>query len=204
MAKYSLSSLVRSATACVLVLTLCALTFPMAASADEHNIASPYAWMQVRFDSPVTWTWIPQNQAASPRWTLLPEPSWLTVAPSSSNFLSSGRTAESARLADSSFAHLAPTFVLTHAVLVTAEPQMQHAMPQSSSESGHGHWLALGVVGLVVAGVGAVAYAGEQESICGGSRSPGKGCSEVKTAGLVLMPVGAVMAVVGFVKYAHH
>jgi hypothetical protein len=204
--KTGLRSIMRSATACILACTLCALNFPASASADERAVASTHASAQLRFNPQRNRTLIPESEDAPPRWTLVPEPSWLTSAPVSSNLPAFGRTAVPARLATYSLAVSAPLFAPPRASgSLAAEPRMSAAaLPQSSSGSGHGHWLALGVTGLVLAGVGAVAYAGEQGSICGGARNPGQGCSEVKTAGLVLMSVGGAMAVAGFVMHSRH
>jgi hypothetical protein len=204
--KTGLNSIMRSATACILASTVCALNFPTVASADDRTVASTHASAQLRFDPQPNRTMIPESEDASPRLTLVPEPSWLTSAPASSNLPLFSRTAAPARLAIYSLAVSAPLFAPPRALRpLAAGPRMNAtALPRSSSGSGHGHWLALGVTGLVVAGVGAVAYAGEQASICGGARNPGQGCSEVKTAGLVLMPVGGAMAVVGFVMHSRH
>lgn len=183
-----LLSLGRNAIACILVCGFCALTSPALAKADDGGMSSTPASQQLHFGTQLTLGSMAERATTTPRWTLQPEPSWL-AAPATLEFPAPGMIGQ-------------PTHFTRHSFAAFALPGA--ASPPSSSGSGHGHWLALGVAGIVVAAVGAVAYAGEQGSICGGSPNPGKGCSEVKTAGLVLMPVGGVMAVVGFVMNSRH
>lgn len=200
----ALDSVARSAISCILICCLLALNFAARANADDHSAPLPHPSTQLRFDSQNIPS-IATQPATSPRWTLLPEPSWLTpLPPATAKFLPAGRVDQLERLANdplagSSLPFASPRF---SGPLSAAREMKPPAEPPSSSGSGRGRWLALGIAGLVVAGAGAVAYAGERSVCSSGTNS--SGCNEVKTAGLVLMPVGAIMAVVGFVKYSRH
>ena len=77
------------------------------------------------------------------------------------------------------------------------------ALPQSSPTSRNKLWLALGIGGVVVVGVGAATYGLGHQGVCSNGY-PSNGCHTTRTVGLVLMPVGGAMAVAGFAKYFHH
>lgn len=185
-----LGSLGQSAIVWVVVVGLCALNFPARADANDSGFAASTALTHLRLWPQADPGPIVDRPTVASRWNLLPEPSWL-LPPAPPKFLASGKDAEATRFANYSFAIPSPV------------PAARVAVPANPS-SGRGRWLALGIAGIVVAAVGAVAYVGERDSICGGSSSGSRGCSEVKTVGLVLMPVGGVMAVVGFVMHSRH
>jgi hypothetical protein len=59
----------------------------------------------------------------------------------------------------------------------------------------------LAVIGVTALVAGAVLYAGEKAvSVCNGASH---GCNEARDSGLVLMPVGAGVAVLGFYLQFH-
>ena len=130
------------------------------------------------------------RQAAIPAHIFAPRQSHLLTVPSKLNFEAFGTNA-SVRLETPALAIVAPVYAVPRAALPA---------PSGSSHKG---WLALGIAGLVVAGVGAGAYAAGHSGICGGSY-PSAGCQRTRDVGLALMPVGAVMAVAGFVMHARH
>jgi hypothetical protein len=75
-----------------------------------------------------------------------------------------------------------------------------NAVPSpGSARSGRGKWLALGIGGVAVAGIGGVAYAIGHDSSNGCAAPTGRTCNDLSKAGEIMIPIGAVMAVTGFV-----
>jgi len=191
-------SIFRSTLSYIVVVGLCMMTFAMPAQANDNAVPASHAPAPTLFSSGLNADASPNLTAErpipAPRWTLLQKDFARGTTPALANFAAGASSSpEPAALA---------TFPLPRPV--PASPFAAPAMPQNSSGSGHrGLWLALGISGIVVAAVGVAAYVGEQHALCSGP-NPGSGCNEVKTAGLVLMPVGAAMAVVGFVMHARH
>jgi len=184
-----LSSPVRSAIVWTLVCGLCALNFPPPARANEGSTLLPERLEAVGVQ-PAARSRI-RGGATALRWTLLPKAS---LAPAPVIPSSQPETVTPARLAEYSL--LRPVRVF---------PLPKTALPPSPSRPGRGRWLALGIGGLAVVAVGAGTYAvGNGEFPCGGGSSPSNGCHTARTVGLVLMPIGGVMAVAGFVKYFRH
>jgi hypothetical protein len=180
---------------CILTVGLCMLTFAMPAQASDNAVRA----YQVPPTTRINTSAIPNLPAEQPaphsRWSLLPKD--FAQAPNSAllNFAPVlARSAEPAVLAAYSLPRPEP-----------AAPFAAANANGSSLGSGHGYWLALGIAGVIVAAAGVVAYAGSRSNafFCGGS-NPSGGCNEVRTTGLVLMPVGAAMAVTGFVMRFRH
>ncbi len=65
----------------------------------------------------------------------------------------------------------------------------------------HGLGVALAIVGSAALGVGVAAYAISGIDICANAKSGG--CKETRDAGLILMPVGAGVAITGFYLQFH-
>ncbi|MGO8932836.1 MAG: hypothetical protein ACLPLZ_05770 [Terracidiphilus sp.] len=75
------------------------------------------------------------------------------------------------------------------------------APPVKTKSSHHGLGIALAIVGTAALVSGVALFATEQSiGVCNGSSH---GCSEAKDAGLVLMPVGAGVAITGFYLQFH-
>ncbi|MFZ0039145.1 MAG: hypothetical protein WAK91_17100 [Candidatus Acidiferrales bacterium] len=180
--------------ACILTVGICILVFESPTLANDNAVPARETPSPTLFGAGAAPHLMAEQPMPAPRWTLLPKDFARGMSPALSTF---------AAVASSP---VEPTALAVIPVLrpAPASPFAAAAMPQSSSGSGHrGLWLALGISGIVVAAVGVAAYVGEQHALCSGP-NPGSGCNEVKTAGLVLMPVGAAMAVVGFVMHARH
>lgn len=184
-------SAARSAIAWILVFGLCALNLPTQAQASNGETTLPLASRYSHFVASTAPDLTPAQPAAL-RWTPLPE-SFPVVTPAANFHFQEF---------DVNPTHV--NFARYYSIgrsRIYALPRA--ALPPSSSGSGRTAWLALGIAGIVVVGIGAGAYAAGRTSFCSG---PGKsaGCDRTRDIGLALMPVGGAMAVVGFVMHARH
>lgn len=181
----------RRVIVCVLVCGLAALNLPLPVRASDGEAQLPFTSVNSHFD---TMTPLKSILAApGPIQRLAPpaKPSSLLVRAISPRFQSFDPTTAPLTLTK---------YALPGAVRVYALPRS--AFPPSPSHSGRKAWLALGIAGIVVAGIGVGTYAAGESGVCSNSY-PSNGCHTTRDVGLALMPVGAVMAVVGFVKYYH-
>jgi hypothetical protein len=80
-----------------------------------------------------------------------------------------------------------------------APPAQPRAVKTKSPH--HGLGVALAIVGSAALAVGVAAYALGDMDICANEKSGG--CHEARDAGLVLMPVGAGVAITGFYLQFH-
>jgi hypothetical protein len=182
-------SAMRRVIVCALVCGLAALNLPLPTRAsDEAKLSSEStkSYFDARTPSQTTLT------ASAPvlRWTSPAKPFWLLNPEASPRFQSFNAT-----IAPPKFAN----YALPGARRLYALPKS--ALPPSSSRSGRRAWLALGIAGIAVAGIGAGTYAAGKSGVCSNSY-PSSGCKTTRDVGLALMPVGGVMAVVGFVMHS--
>jgi len=179
---------------CVLTVGLCMLTFAMPAHANDNAVRAYQVPATTKLNTISIPSLTVEQPAPHPRWSLLPKDFAQTPNPALSNF--PPMLSASAEPTD-------PTNYLLPRP-APAAAFVADAAAGSSSGSGHGHWLLLGIYGVVVAGVGTLLYAGSRIGFVCAAPDPSSGCNEAKTAGLVLIPVGAVMAVTGFVMRFRH
>lgn len=185
-------SAARSAIAWILVCGLCALNLPTPAQASNGETTLPRASSYSHFVASTAPDSTPARPAAALRWAPSAEP--FPVARPATNFHLHEFDVNPARVNVARYSLIGPSRIY-------ALPRAP--LPPSSSGSGRKAWLALGIAGIVVVGIGAGAYAAGRTSFCSG---PGKsaGCDRTRDIGLALMPVGGAMAVVGFVMHARH
>jgi hypothetical protein len=130
----------------------------------------------------------PNQQADSSRRTILT----LAPAPPSTLELVGFRSISALAIAPRGFSR----YSLPHAA---GAPFPNAAPSPGSARSGRGKWLVLGVGGVAVAAIGGVAYAMGHDSSNGCAAPTGRTCNDLSKAGEIMIPIGAVMAVTGFV-----
>ncbi len=171
----------RKAIVGILVCGLCAMNFAAPAEADDDGPVVSEAGMQLK-----------SGAGATPNSAPLRETFPEKVSSTGFRVFATNMTALPTLFTEASFTRPSQIFSLPKA-----------ALPQQAQAPRHRYWLALGIGGVVVSAAGAGAYAAGGEGICSGSQ-PSSGCHTTRNVGLALMPVGGVMAVIGFVKYFRH
>ena len=178
----SFRSLTRAALAMVLIGGLCMLTLPTLAQAADNGTPAAY---NVTATLPGS-TSNPTAETPSTRWTLLPD-----------NFAQATPT-QVADVPEPAFASATPGPV-TAAANLYAAPAMTMNANGNSESGGHGHWLAPIIVGGILAGAGTYITVRAHNANCSNIQaSEGQTiCGDIKTGGLVMIPVGAALVGLG-------
>ncbi len=178
----------RGAMAWILVCGLCVTALPAPAFADAGSTSAKFAEEAFRAHFAAT-DFAPERQAPVLAYRFASERSQLPTARSNANFEAFTMTTP-LRLETPALAMVGPVYAVPRAALPAPGAKRKR-------------WVALSIGGLAVAGVGAGVYAAGHSGICSGP-NPSTGCDTARDVGLALMPLGAVMAVAGFVMLARH
>jgi hypothetical protein len=183
------SSAMHRLIVCVLVGGLAALNLPLPARASDDKTELSLTSINSHFDTRTPLRLTLTASAPVHPWAPPAKPSSLLTREVSPRFPSFNPTTAPLSLTK---------YALPGPGRVYAFPKS--ALPPSSSRSGRKAWLALGIAGIAVAGIGAGTYAAGESGVCSGGY-PSNGCKTTRHVGLALMPVGGVMAVVGFLMH---
>jgi hypothetical protein len=179
--------------ACTLTVGLCLLIFAMPAQAASDNAVTAYqppATSLINTGS--TPNPVAEQPAPASRWTLLPQD------------FAQPKTSENASATAPAFSY-AETTAVSATLALSPEPSLAPNMNGSSSDTGHGHWLAPVIAGGIVAGIGTYITIRAHNLDCGSVKGEGQTiCGGIKTGGLVMIPVGGALVALGlWLRFRH-
>jgi len=183
----ALRAIGRGAMACTLTVGLCLMIFAIPAQAANDNAVTAYQPPATSLiNTGTTPNPAAEQPAPAPRWTLLPQGFAQPTTPDNSSVTAPAF----------SYAETAPA---TAALALNPEPSMVPNMNGSSSDNGHGHWLAPVIAGGILAGIGTYITIRAHNANCSsiGSSEGQSICGGIKTGGLVMIPVGGALVALG-------
>lgn len=189
----SLRAIGRGAMACILTVGLCMMIFAMPAQANDDAVPAYQAPPTSLINTSAMPNLTVEQPAPAPRWTLLPK-DFAKATP----LQVSGATVPAM-----SFAETAPS---ANNFALSAEPALAPSPTGESSGGGHGHWLLPTITGAALATAGTIITIKAHNANCSSiGKSEGQTiCGDIKTGGLVMIPVGGALVALGmWMRFRH-